>query len=149
LNLHKPTGAGFAIAEAMASAFPSRGIGDPAARLAVRSLSDYLTGGLSPGGEVGGGVAVPVHHQAASLAAVDPFGQLHPVIEPVARRAGLGRGKPAVADHQFPIKPSCLVAQLASELRPGGVGDRATQMPVADEVGDGEIFDGQPAVGLD
>jgi hypothetical protein len=45
----------------MASAFPSRGVGDPAARLAVRDLG---MGALGPGGEVGSGIAVavgPIH----------------------------------------------------------------------------------------
>jgi len=52
------TGAGSTIAKSMASAFPSRGVSCPAARLAVRGLGCRHTGGLGPGGEVRGGVAV-------------------------------------------------------------------------------------------
>jgi hypothetical protein len=51
-------GDGFAIAMTMASAFPSKGVGCPAARFAVRGLGTRRVGGLGPGGEVGGGVAV-------------------------------------------------------------------------------------------
>jgi len=54
------TRAGFTIATATASAFPSKGVGDPAARLAVRELSMLP---LGPSGEIGGGVAIPIHGQ--------------------------------------------------------------------------------------
>jgi hypothetical protein len=47
----------------MASAFPSRGMSNPAACLAVRDLGGLDGGYLGPGGEIGGGVAVPVHDQ--------------------------------------------------------------------------------------
>jgi len=46
-------------------AFPSRGIGDPAARLAGRGPDSHL-GGLGPGGEIGGGIAVSVDDQPAT-----------------------------------------------------------------------------------
>jgi hypothetical protein len=65
-------GDGFAIAVTMASAFPSKGVGYPAARLAVRNLGVEA---LGPGGEIGGGIAVPVCDQAAGVAAKDAFGQ--------------------------------------------------------------------------
>jgi hypothetical protein len=68
------TGAGFTIAKAMASAFPSRGIDDPAARLAVRSL---VMEAFSPSSEVGGGVSVAVDDQAAAATAEGPLCQPH------------------------------------------------------------------------
>jgi hypothetical protein len=55
--------AGFTTAYAMASAYLSWGIGYPAACLAVRGLLDLTGCCLDPGGEIGGGVAVPVHDQ--------------------------------------------------------------------------------------
>ena len=67
-------GAGFAIAMAMASAFPSRGVGCPAARLADRGPGE---GTIGPGGEVYGGVMVAVCDQAASLTAENAFGQAY------------------------------------------------------------------------
>jgi len=66
------TGAGFTTAEAMASAFPSRGMSDPAACLAVRDLGDIQFGCLGPGGEIRGSVAVPVHDQPATIATEGP-----------------------------------------------------------------------------
>jgi hypothetical protein len=65
-----------------------------------------------------------------------------------AARTGLGRRKPAVTDDQLGVQPGRLVAELATELRPGYVADRAGEVLVADEVGNGEVFDDQPAVGL-
>src|SRR5215216_4683889 len=76
-------GAGFAAVRPTASAFPSRGIGDLAARLAVQG-----PGTLGPGGEIGGGVAVSVHDEAASIAVEHPLGQLHSHLDGAAPRAG-------------------------------------------------------------
>ena len=70
-------GDGFAIAMTMASAFPSKGVGCPAARFAVRGLGTRRVGGLGPGGEVGGGVAVPVCDQAAGITAEDRSAKLN------------------------------------------------------------------------
>jgi hypothetical protein len=89
-------GDGFAIAMTMASAFPSKGVGCPAARFAVRGLGTRRVGGLGPGGEVGGGVAVPVCDQAAGIAAEDAFGQAQLLVDPPALRTGLGGWKPSV-----------------------------------------------------
>jgi hypothetical protein len=70
------------------------------------------------------------------------------VLDNSAARTGLGRRKPAVTDDQLGAQPGRLIAELATELRPGGIGDRAGEVLVADEVGNGEVFDDQPAVGL-
>jgi hypothetical protein len=139
-------GAGCAIVTAMAIAVPSRGVADPAARLAVRDPGMML---LGPGGEVRGGVAVPVHHQPATVAAKGPLGQPHSLLEGPAARTTLGRWEPAVGDQHLPAPPHLLVVELAGELRPAGIGDGAGQVLVADEVGDGEVFQAQPVVGLD
>src|SRR5215207_2851847 len=75
--------AGFAAVRPTASAFPSRGIGDLAARLAVQG-----PGTLGPGGEIGGGVAISVRDEAASIAVEHPLGQLHSRLDGAAPRAG-------------------------------------------------------------
>jgi hypothetical protein len=67
---------------------------------------------------------------------------------PATSRADLGGGKPAVADHQLAPEPGRLVSKLAGELGPRGIGDGFGEALVADQVGDGKIFDGQLAVGL-
>ena len=103
-------GTAFTIASAMASAFPSRGVDDPAARLAVRNLGMKM---LGPGGEVHGGVAVPVEGKSAAVAAEDPLGQPHVLLDRAAPRAGLGGGEPAVTDDQLGSEPCCLVTEVA------------------------------------
>jgi hypothetical protein len=95
---------------------------------------------LSPGGEVGGGVAIPVHHQPAAVAAKEPIGQPQLLLDEPAARAGPGRGQPAVGGQHLPTAPRLLVAQLTAQLGPAGVADRAGQLLVADEVGDGEAL---------
>jgi hypothetical protein len=64
-------GAGSTVTKATVSAFPSRGLDHPAARLAVRSLG---MGALGPGGEIGSSVAVAIYDQAATGAAEGPLG---------------------------------------------------------------------------
>jgi hypothetical protein len=59
-----------------ASAFPSMGVDDLAARLAVQGL-----GMLGPGGEVRGSVAVPVYGKAAPVAAEDALDQPHLLLD--------------------------------------------------------------------
>ena len=46
-------------------------------------------------------------------------------------------------------EPGRLVAELAGKLGPGGVADGTGQVPVADEVGDGKVFQTEPVVSLD
>jgi hypothetical protein len=133
----------------MASTFPSKGVGYPAARLAVRRLGTRRVGGLGPGGEVGGGVAVPVCDQAAGVAAKDALGQSQVLVDPPAPRAGLGGCKPSVRHHQLGAEPCRLVAELAGELSPSGVSDGAGQVAVGQQIGHGEVFQAQPIVGLD
>ena len=141
-------GVGFTTAEAMASAFPSRGMSDPAACLAVRNLGDTDSGSLGPGGEIGGGVAVPIHNQPATTAAKGPRAQCHLLRHPSTGGAGLGRGKPALTNHQFAPEPGGLVLKLAGKLAPRGIGDGLGEALIADQVSHRKIFDGQPAVGL-
>src|SRR5215211_2036532 len=129
------TGAGFTTAEAMASAFPSRGMSDPAACLAVRDLGDIQFGCLGPGGKIRGSVAVPAHDQPATIATEGPYPQRRLLRGPATPRTGLGRGKPAVAYHQVAPEPRRLVSKLTSELGPGGIGDGSSEALVADQVG--------------
>ena len=133
----------------MASAFPSRGVGYPAARSTVRGPGCRYAGGLGPGGEVGGRVAVPVCNKPAAVAAEHPLAQLHPRCDPPALRAGPGGWEPAVTDDQFSAIPSRFVAELPGQFGPGGVTDGAGKLSVAKQVGDGEVFQAKPIVGLD
>jgi hypothetical protein len=104
---------------------------------------------LGPGGEVGRGVAVSVHHESTGIAVKDPLGQRHPLSEPSTLRAGPARREPAVANDQLRAKPFGFVGELTCELRPCGVRDSAGKAVVAVEIVDGEILDGQPGVVLD
>ena len=45
--------------------------------------------------------------------------------------------------------PRLLVGELPGEFRPAGITDRAGEVAVADQVGDGEVLQAQPVVGLD
>ncbi|REH46890.1 hypothetical protein BCF44_10654 [Kutzneria buriramensis] len=67
--------------------------------------------------------------------------QRHPVPERAADRAKLGRGKPAVHDHQVPSIPGGLVLQHAAELSPRDVADRAGQAAVLDHIPHGQVLD--------
>jgi hypothetical protein len=114
--------------------------------LAVRGLGVVA---LGPGGEVGGGVAVPVDDQPTAATVELPLGQPHLLLDQPAARAGLGGWEPAVTGDQLGPEPGRLVAKLAGEFGPGGVTDGAGQVPVGHEVGDGEVFQTEPVVGLD
>jgi hypothetical protein len=129
-----------------ASAFPSMGIDDPAARLAVRGPGVVA---LGPGGEVRGRIAVPVRRKTTTTTAKGSLCQSDGLAQRPALRAGLGGREPAVAGDQFGAQPGCLVAELAAKLSPGGITDCASETLVAREVGDGEVLDGQLGVGLD
>jgi hypothetical protein len=126
-----------------ADAFPSMGIGSPAARLAVRGL-----GKLGPPGKVRGRVAVPIHRKPAPRALEGSFCQGDPRADRPALRTGPRRCEPAVTGDQLGTKPGRLVAELAAEFRPGGVTYCAGETLVACEVGDSKVFNGQPGVGL-
>jgi hypothetical protein len=138
--LPHPTGAA---SKLTADASPSMGIGNPAARLAVRGL-----GKLGPAGKVRGRVAVPIHRKPAPRALKCSLRQTHPRADPPAPRTGSGRCEPAVTGHQLGTKPRSLVAELAAEFRPGGVTYSAGETLVACEVGNSKVFNGQPGVGL-
>jgi len=43
--------------------------------------------------------------------------------------------------------PPC--SELTGKLGPGGVADGTGKVPVAEEVGDGEVFQAEPVVGFD
>ena len=122
------------------------GIDDPAARLAVRGSGAVA---LGPGCEVRSRVAVPVRGKTTTTTAEGSLGQSDRLAQHLALRAGLGGREPTVASDQFSSKPGCLVAELAAKLRPGGITDCAGEPLVPGEVGDGEVLDGQPGVGLD
>src|SRR4029453_16734836 len=130
----------------MASAFPSGGVGCPAARLAVRNPGMVA---LGPGGEIRGGVAVPVDGQSAGSAAEHPLRQPHRLLDQPTSRAGPGGWEPTVTDDQLRPEPGRLVADLAGKLGPAGIKDRAGQVFVAKEVGDGEVLQAEPVGGLD
>jgi hypothetical protein len=106
-------------------------------------------GALAPGGEVGGGVAVAIDDQAATGAAKDPLGQPHLLLDRSAPRARLGGRKPAITDNQLGSEPRRLVGELPGQLGPSGIADSAGQAPVGHEIGDGEVFQTEPVVGLD
>jgi hypothetical protein len=120
---------------------------DPAA-LAVRNLGSFDRGCLGPGGEICGGVAVPVPDQSAIIATKGPRLQRHLLRDCATGGAGLGRRKPAITNHQFAPEPGGLVPKLAGQLGPRSIGDGLGEALVADQVGHRKIFDGQPAVGL-
>src|SRR3954471_5297814 len=67
---------------------------------------------LAPGGEVGGGVDVPVGHVAAGVvvAAVGALGEGELGSHRTTRRARLGGGEPAVRDDALPPVAGRLVA---------------------------------------
>src|SRR6266496_2522362 len=96
---------------------------------------------LTSGQDVRRGVDVPVVPGAAGRARPLPGAQAQLREQVPARRAGLGRGVPAVDHDQVPAVPLALVRELAAELAPAAVADRAGQVPVADHVLDGEVFD--------
>jgi hypothetical protein len=88
-------GSSSTITEVMASAPPSTGVGDPAPCFGVRDLGGRALLRLAPGGEIGGRVGVAVNDQVTVLAGKDPSRQGHVLVDPPARRAGLGRGEKA------------------------------------------------------
>jgi hypothetical protein len=131
----------------MVSACLSRGMSNPAACLAVRDLSD-IGDCLGPGGDIGGGIAVPVHDQPTNTAMIGPRPQRHLLRDSATCGAGLGGGEPALAYHQLAPVPGRLVPKLSAEFGPGGIGDGSGKALVADKVGYRKVFDGQRAVGL-
>jgi hypothetical protein len=104
---------------------------------------------LGPSGEICCGMAIPITGQPAAVAAEHPLSQPDSRLDSPATRTGLGGWKPPVTDDQFTPEPGCLVAELAGELGPSGVANSAGEMPVGHEVGDGEVFQAEPVVGLD
>ena len=133
----------------MASAFPSRSVGHPAACSVGRSLGCSHAGGLGPGGEVGGRIAVPICDKPTPVAAEHPLVSPHCRCDPPTPRAGTGGWHPAVTEDQFSPEPDRFVAELPGQLGPGGVTDGASELSVAEQVGDGKVFQAKPIVGLD
>src|SRR4029453_92904 len=68
---------------------------------------------------------------------------------PPTLRAGPGGWHPAVTDDQFSAVPNRFVAELPRQLGPSGVTDGAGELSVAEQVGDGEVLQAKPFVGLD
>src|SRR3954452_4195283 len=81
---------------------------------------------LAPGGEVGGGVDVPVGPVAAGVvvAAVGALGEGEFGSHRTTRRALLGAREPPVRDDALPTVAGRLVAQLPGQLAPALVPDR-------------------------
>jgi hypothetical protein len=104
---------------------------------------------LGPGGEVGGGVAIPVNDELAGTAVKGPLRQLHPLLLGSTPRAGPTRGVPAVTNHEVCAEPSGFIPELTGKFRPCGVADGPSKAVVADEVVDGKVLDSQPGVVLD
>src|SRR3954449_12823121 len=87
---------------------------------------------LAPGGEVGGGVDVPVGPVAAGVvaAAVGALGEGELGSHRTTRRARLGGGEPAVRDDALPAGAGRLVPQLAGQLGPALIADRRRECAV-------------------
>ena len=86
-------------------------------------------------------VDVPVVPGAAGWARPVPGRKAQLREQVPARRAGLAGRVPAVGHDQLTAVPLALVRELAAELAPPAVRDRAGQPPVADHVLDGEVLD--------
>ena len=96
---------------------------------------------LTSGQDVLRRVEIPVMAGTARRAGPLPGAQAQ-LLEPVpARRTGLGRGVPPVDHDQVPAVPLALVGELAAELAPPAVTDRAGQPPVADHAGNVQVLD--------
>src|SRR5579864_3735576 len=113
-------------------------------------MSDVSSAGIARGApgygttcrkDVLGGVDVPVVPGAAGRASPLPGGQAQAGEQVPARRAGLGRGVPAVDHDQAAPVPLALVLQLAAELAPAAVRNYAGQVPVADHPGHVQVLD--------
>jgi hypothetical protein len=104
---------------------------------------------LGPGGEVGGGVAIPVDDEFAGIAVKGPLRQLHLLLDGSTPGAGPTRRVPAVTNHQVCTEPSRLVNELTGKLRPRGVSDGSSKAVVTHEIVDGKVLDSQPGVVLD
>ncbi len=87
------------------------------------------------------GVDIPVLPGAAGRARPLPGGQTQLGEQAPARRARLRAGIGAVDHDQLAAVPLALERQLAAELTPAAVRDRAGQMPVAEHAADIEVFD--------
>ena len=96
---------------------------------------------LTSGQDVLRRVEVPVMPGAAGRARPLPRAQAQLREQVPARRAGLGRRVPPVDHDQFPAVPRALVGELAAELAPPAVRDRAGQPPVADHTGHVQVLD--------
>src|SRR3954466_5714975 len=87
---------------------------------------------LAPGGEVGGGVDVPVGHMAAGVvvAAVGALGEGELGSHRTARRARLRARKPSVRYDALPTVAGRLVLQLPGQLSPALITDRGRECPI-------------------
>src|SRR6185437_5677946 len=113
-------------------------------------MSDISSAGIARGTpgygktcrqDVLGRVNVPVMPGAATRTRPVPGTQGQPGEQVPARRAGLGGRVPAVDHDEFVSGTLALVLQLAAELAPAAVGDRAGQAAVADHAGHVQVLD--------
>jgi hypothetical protein len=113
-------------------------------------MSDVSSAGIARGTpgygkacrkDVLGRVDIPVVPGPAGRARPVP-GRQAQLREPVpARRTRLGAGIPAVYHDQLASSALAFVGELAAELAPPAVGDRAGQVPVADHAGHVQVLD--------
>ena len=103
---------------------------------------------LAPGGEVCGGVDVPVSGLGAHVAAVGAFGQGQFGFHCTTGRARLTRREPPIGRHAGATMSDALVAKLAGKLAPALVAGGLGQVVVAHQVRGGDGFHNDDTVGL-
>src|ERR1700728_2931151 len=118
-------------------------------RSRVADISSAGCHRLTSGQDVLRGVDVPVVPGAAGRALPRPGGKAQFGEQVPARRAGLGRGVPAVDDDELPTVAVAFVFELAAELAPAAVGDHPGQVPVADHVAYRQVLDHDQVVVAD
>ena len=134
----------------MASAFPSRGVGDPAARSTVRSPVAAMLAASAQAARLAAALQSRSENKPAAVAAEHPLAQLHPrcLTRPHCEQVLVDGNQRSQTTSSVAV-PSRFVAELPGQFGPGGVTDGAGKLSVAKQVGDGEVFQAKPIVGLD
>jgi hypothetical protein len=96
---------------------------------------------FAPGGEVRGGVDVPIADQAARVAAVGALGEGELGSHRTARRARLRGREPAVRDEELPAVAGRFMRELPGEFRPTLVANRGGEVPVEHHVSRRKVLD--------
>lgn len=116
-------------------------------------MSDIRSAGVLGRGQPGRdhnalrGVDVPVMPGATGGELPRPRCEAQTGEQVPARRAGLARRVPAIADREDTSIAVGLVGQHLAEFGPAAAGDRLRQAPVLDHAGHVEVFDGDRAMG--